>query len=230
MLINKNNDEKKSHEKLIDIDYINNRINNEICYDTINKLKDINLLNEYREYKSVKNTINKLMKILKKYDIESDTQELIINEYLLDLIPAGTKGVIRGNKFNNIVKNIINNLKLDDNIFEICFEKKCELYETDEIPDWYILEKTNKKIIIGMNQLDIWGGGQQLNRGYKYLIDNKSNTEQSKLLCVICNKINFINNKNKVYKLFEIGYYNNTLCYIKNLETIIKNYFMINTY
>ena len=222
MLINKNNDEKKSHEKLIDIDYINNRINNEICYDTINKLKDINLLNEYRECKSVKNTINKLMKILKKYDIESDTQELIINEYLLDLIPAGTKGVIRGNKFNNIVKNIINNLKLDDNIFEICFEKKCELYETDEIPDWYILEKTNKKIIIGMNQLDIWGGGQQLNRGYKYLIDNKSNTEQSKLLCVICNKINFINNKNKVYKLFEIGYYNNTLCYIKNLETIIK--------
>ena len=57
------------------------------------------------------------------------------------------------------------------------------------------------------------------------LIDNKNNTEKSKLLCVVCNKINFNNNKNKAYKLFEIGYLNNTLCYIKNIETIINNYF-----
>lgn len=25
-----------------------------------------------------------------------------------------------------------------------------------------------------MNQLDIWSGGQQLNRGYKYIDDNKN--------------------------------------------------------
>jgi hypothetical protein len=63
-----------------------------------------------------------------------------------------------------------------------------------------------------MNQLDLVGGGQQMNRGYKYLIDNKHNTEKSKLLCVICNKINFVSNKNKAYKLFEVGFSNNTLC------------------
>ena len=51
----------------------------------------------------------------------------------------------------------------------------------------------------------------------KYLIDNKNNTGKSKLLCVICNKIKFVNNKKKVYKLFETGIHNNTLCYIKNL-------------
>jgi len=65
----------------------------------------------------------------------------IIDEYLLDLIPAGTKGVIRGNKFNKLVKPNITKLGLDTERFEICFEKKCEFHFTTEIPDWYILEK-----------------------------------------------------------------------------------------
>lgn len=37
-----------------DIKYINDRIENEICYETINKLKDIVLIDEYKECKSVK--------------------------------------------------------------------------------------------------------------------------------------------------------------------------------
>lgn len=76
-----------------------------------------------------------------------------------------------------------------------------------------------------MNQIDIWSGGQQLNRGNKYLIDNKYNTKKSKLLCVICNKIYFDNDNTKIFKLFEIGYANNTLCYINNLVSIINNFF-----
>ncbi len=105
------------------IGYINNRNEQEVCEDTINKLKDTYL----------------------------------INDYILELIPAGTKGVIRGNKFNSIVKDTINNLKLNKERFEICFEKQCELCNTSEIPDWYILEKLTCKVIIGMNQLSLWG-------------------------------------------------------------------------
>jgi len=219
---NKNNTESVN---TINLYYINNRIDREISIDTINKLKDSYLINEYKECKSVKNEIKKLEVILEKYNIETYKKELILSDYILELIPAGTKGVIRGNKFNSIVKNTINNLNLDNERFEICFEKQCQICITPEIPDWYILEKLTGKVIIGMNQLDLWGGGQQINRGSKYLINNKNNTEKSKLLCVVCNKINFISNKNKAYKLFEIGYLNNTLCYIKNIETIIKKYF-----
>jgi hypothetical protein len=203
---------------------INKRIENEICYETIDKLKDENLLSEYMKCKSVKNEIKKLENILDKY-IHNDVKEKIINEYLLELIPSGTKGVIRGNKFNNIIKNKIFNLNLNNDIFEICFEKKCELYLTSEIPDWYILEKISKKIIIGMNQLDLWNGGQQLNRGFKYIENNGNN--ENKLLCVVCNKIKFTSDKNKAYKLFKIGFENNTLCYLNNLENIIKSYFSI---
>jgi hypothetical protein len=72
---------------------------------------------------------------------------------------------------------------------------------------WYILEKKTGKIIIGMNQLDLVSGGQQVNRGYKYLIENKYNTEKSKLVCVICNYIQF-KSHNKKTKLFEIGFKN----------------------
>ncbi len=151
------------------MEQINNRIKKELCHDTLQKLLDQTLLHEYKECKSVKNEIKKLESILDKYIQEEYIKEKIIGEYLLELIPAGTKGVLRGNKFNKIIKNFILNLNLDINKFEIFFEKKCEIYLTTEIPDWYIIEKEINKIIIGMNQLDLWNGGHQLNRGYKYL-------------------------------------------------------------
>lgn len=204
---------------------INTRIKQEICYDTLEELTDTKLMDEYKNCNSVKNEIKKLSDVLEKY-MNEEIKEKIIEEYLLQLIPAGTKGVIRGNKFNNIVKQFITNLELDLERFEIYFEKKCEGHFTTEIPDWYILERTTNKIIIGMNQLDLWGGGQQLNRGSKYIENNKHNTENSKLLCVVCNEIQFKSKKNKAYKLFEIGFKNNTLCYLNNLENIITSYFM----
>lgn len=211
-----------------EVEFINNRIANEICHDTITQLNDDNLLGEYRECKSVNNEINILKNILDKY-MDNDKKELIINEYLLKLIPAGTKGVIRGNKFNKIIKQEIENMQLDKERFEICFEKQCQTKITSEKPDWYILDKQTNKVIIGMNQLDLWGGGQQLNRGSKYLVNNQTNTADSKLLCVVCNEKKFTDSskKTKPFKLFEVGFTNNTLCYIKNLKNIINNYFVI---
>ena len=59
------------------------------------------------ECKSVKNKIDTLTKILQKYYAGDEKIQSIINDYLLELIPAGTKGVIRGIKFNNIVRKNI---------------------------------------------------------------------------------------------------------------------------
>jgi hypothetical protein len=206
------------------MEQINTRINKEFCHKTLEELTDAKLMREYENCNSVKNEIKKLSNILEKY-IDDETKQKIIQEYLLQLIPAGTKGVIRGNKFNNIVKQFITNLSLDTVRFEICFEKKCEFHFTTEIPDWYILEKSNNKIIIGMNQLDLWSGGHQINRGSKYIENNKHNNENSKLLCVVCNKIQFKSKKNKAYKLFETGFKDNTLCYLNNIQNIINSYF-----
>ena len=163
----KSNDENDSN--LINTKSINTRIEQEVCNETthtkyeflpqnvthsdetINKLKDTYLLDEYKKCKSVQNKIKKLELILEKNNINSTTKNSIINEYILDLIPAGTKGVIRGNKFNSIVQNTINNLELNNERFEIAFEKQCKTCITTEKPDWYILEKSTGKVIIGMN-------------------------------------------------------------------------------
>jgi hypothetical protein len=202
---------------------INDRIKSEICYDTIDKLLDINLIEEYKQCISVKNQIKKFENLMIKHNIDTNKISDIIDDYLLDAIPPGTKGVIRGNKFNIIVKDYILNLELDLEKFIICFERKNDIYITSEIPDWYILEKSTNKIIIGMNQLDIWNGGHQINRGSKYL-DNNMNNEKIKLLCVVCNYIHF-KNKNKAFRLFQIGFTNNRLCYLNNLKNIIISYF-----
>ena len=163
---------------------INARIKQEVCYETLKELTDAKLICEYKDCNSVKNEIKKLSDVLGKY-IDEETKQKIIQEYLFQLIPAGTKGVIRGNKFNNIVKQFITKLALDTDRFEICFEKKCEGHFTTEIPDWYILEKSTNKIIIGMNQLDLWGGGQQLNRGSKYIENNKKNFIDKYLILIL---------------------------------------------
>jgi hypothetical protein len=207
------------------MELINKRIETEICNNTIAKLQDINLLNEYKKCNSVINKINGLNKILEKHHLEKQKIKEIIEEYIYELIPPGTKGVIRGILFNKIVKEEIEKMNLDKNRFEICFEKNSEICKTTEIPDAYIFDKITNKIIIIMNQLDLINGGQQLNRGYKYIIDGPYNTETSKLLCVICNGAKFKNTKSKAYKLFDVGFKNNTLCYLKNLNNIIKQYF-----
>jgi hypothetical protein len=204
---------------------INTRVKQEVCYETLEELTDAKLMCEYKDCNSVENKRNKLSDVLGKYIDEETTKQKIIQELVLELIPAGTKGVIRGNKFNKIVKQRITEIALDPDRFEICFEKKCEGHFTTEIPDWYILEKSTNKIIIGMNQLDLWGGGHQLNRGAKYIINNEHNTKNSKLLCVVCNEIHFKCKKSKIYELFETGFENNTLCYLNNLQNIITSYF-----
>lgn len=203
---------------------INNRIKQELCSDTLSELSDVNLLKEYENCPSVIKQTQKLQDIILKYTDE-ETKQKILQDYLLELIPPGTKGVIRGNRFNKIVKDYILAMEMDQERFDICFEKKCEHHLTTEIPDAYIMEKSTKKIIIMMNQLDLWQGGQQLNRGFKYIIDNKHNNENSKLLCVVCNDIQFKSQKGKAYKLFETGFKNNTLCYLKNLKNIILKWF-----
>lgn len=212
------------------MDYINKRIQKEICTDTLDKLQDMNLLEKYMDCTSVKNKINKFKFLLLKY-VDNEICDKIIQEYIIDIIPPGTKGVIKGNMFNVIVKNYINCLNLDKDLFEICFEKKHTEYITDEKPDWYIFQKSTKKILIGMNQLDLWNGGHQSNRGSKYICTENYKDEylkDRKILCVICNKIQFTN-KNKTYYMFKKGFEDDTLCYLNNLKNIIYTYFNIET-
>ena len=205
---------------------INERIENEYDEDIYNAISDKNLIDIFKKTPSGKQNIYEMEKILKN---DENTIDDKINLMLLKfIIPSGTKGVVRGNEFNTIIKKQILNFNLDSNIFYICFEQNCESEETGDKPDWFIRNKISKKLIIGYNQLDLWGGGHQNNRADKYLVDNKHNNSNCKLLCVVCNKTMLTSKKSKKYKHFKIGFENNTLCYPKNLKNIIYTYFNIN--
>ena len=218
----------KVKSKQLNLIDINTRIENEFCEATINKLTDERLMPRYKESNSVKKIIDKFNSILKKNEINEEKRNKIIDEFLPDIIPAGTKGAIRGNQFNKIVENFIVNLQLDKDKFDIDFEKKCDGHNTNEKPDWFIKEKLSKKTIIGMNQIDLWTGGAQNNRGSKYLINNINNNEKCKLLCVVCNKTQFKTSRSKSFNFFKVGFENNTLCYLNNLQNIIYSFFNLN--
>lgn len=206
------------------IHIINNRITREFCLQTAHQCSHNFLMPEYKKAKATIRNINHLRSILVKNKVEETKIELIINNYIHKLIPPGTKGYIRGQKFNSIIKDYLINLKLNKDRFILEFEKKNKIYYTDEIPDWTIYDKNKNMILIGMNQMDFWSGGQQKNRGNKYI--NYPNTQKCKLVSVLCNKIEF-KRKNSIYKLFENGFKNNTICYKNNLANIIYNFFAL---
>lgn len=213
----------------IKIAFINRQIRIQHCQIIEEKIRDENLLDVYREASSVKSKIKKLKNVLKNNNIETTSIENIVNDYITELIPAGTKGVIRGNMFNKYIEDYILSLsELIDNNYEICFEKKHEKYETSEIPDWYIYDKLNDKILIGMNQLDLWSGGHQINRGTKYIYSNISNN--AKLVCVVCSFIQLKKINNKVFKILYDGIINKRLCYKNGLKEIIYDYFNLKFY
>jgi len=205
----------------LSLKYINDRIKRTICHNTLEKLKDENLINEYKLTPSVKKEIEKLQTVLQSHNIDPEKIKHIIDDYTPQLIPPGTKGVVKGNLFNKIVKEYLIKKLSKYSQLEIKFEKKHTKYTTEEIPDFYIYNTVTDRIVIGMNQLDLWTGGAQTNRGTKYINYKQDGV---KLLCVVANFVNVKSEENKVFKLFNEGFRNDSLCYLKELDKIIKKF------
>ena len=209
------------------LEQINERISKEYCEATEICLKDENMIELFVGAPSTKKKIIILKKVLEDHDLEEDLQKSIIKGYTPELIPAGTKGVIRGNKFEKIVYNYVKDMNLSKERFDIERQKCHHLCEISEIPDFYIYDKVDKKLLIFMIQIDLWSGGAQINRGYKYLVKNEHNTNNVKLVCIVCNLTKIANTNNKKYKLFNEGFTHNTLCYLKGLGPLINRYFKL---
>jgi hypothetical protein len=206
---------------------MNKQIQQVVCYDTLAQLTDEALMSDFMECDSVTRALHTLGMVLSTH-VDEDTSEKIKKDYVRHIIPPGTKGVIRGNKFNRIVKQRICDMGLNPQRYDVKFETRCPSVTTSEKPDWYILDKITSRSIIGMNQMDLWNGGQQLNRGSKYIMET-INTENNKLLCVVCYEKQFITSKTKAFRLFVRGFSDETMCYLTNLPSIILRYFNLPT-
>ncbi len=191
--------------------------------DIESSLTDEALIDEYVKYPSVQKNIKILEDTLKMNNVTNRQIDKIKKDYAKQLVPAGTKGVVRGNKFNNIVKEIILR-SFEEDRYEVAFEKNCE-FLFSEIPDWYIKDKVTNRIIVGFNQLDLWSGGAQLNRASKYIMDDnfhlKYQGENIKVLSVVCNKLSVVSENSKSFKIMKYGINMDRVCYIKSLVRTI---------
>ena len=191
-------------------------------------LDDKDLQNLYINSKSVKEKIEYTRTVLENANISKYKINTIIRKLTHILIPAGTKSTIRGNLFNKLViKELIKQIKRLSNCkkYELHIEKKIpNTPELTEIPDWYI--KYNKKYIVGYNQYSLIGGGHQMNRAGKYILDDRlHNTLASKniyLVCIIAENVIIKSTKNKTYTIFDKGFTNDRLFYIGGIKNIFN--------
>lgn len=213
---------------------LNVRINNMYCKRTEAQLSDLKLMKKYINAPSVQRKIGTLQQHLLAIDVPESTVSKIVNNQnvLRDFcVQPGTKGAIRGYQFNMIIKRRLEQIykylpnKKD---YTLVFEQKYQKALTSEIPDWYILQKSTGRVIIGMNQIDLWSGGQQTNRGAKYILNETfhSNTNV-KFLSVVCNHVQLENDSSKTYQLLLRGIQCNRLVYINGLRNLIYDYFGI---
>jgi hypothetical protein len=223
------------------IDEINNHIN--LSYDekAEAEISDEKLYPVYMSTRSATDKINLLDEILNRCATELGGEKILekyakrIRSEIIDnfCVNGGVKGNIRGQAFNKYVMECIKAIpKLNrDRRFEIHFEKDHEIVNTDERPDWTIFDLISRKTIIGMNQITLWGGGAQTNRGSKYIMNNKSN-DRVKHLAVVCRKPELKSMNNKDFKLLQKGFSEKTLCYTGKcgLEDIILRWFFPEDY
>jgi hypothetical protein len=196
-----------------------------------NLLSDENLCEDYIKQKSVIKNIDLYKNILYKNGLDKDKIKNIIKDLIKEVpsfIPAGVKGVVRGLKFNKIVEEYINKniiSKHNNLIFEI--EKEHDKYKYDERPDMFIEHIGTKKVIIIMNQIDLWGGGAQTNRGNKYILNDEllDKYKDCLFLSVVEKYCEIGSKKTKKYILFSIGFAKKRLCYINGIYDIVKSFF-----
>jgi hypothetical protein len=100
--------------------------------------------------------------------------ELFMDAYTQQLIPPGLKAHVAGESFNQQVKTVLEDELGDDDEYQLCFEacpypKVLAMYGLER-PDWCLTWKNH--CVVGYNQIDIWSGGAQTNRGAKYILND----------------------------------------------------------
>ena len=139
------------------------------------------------------------------------------------VIPAGVKGNIRGAIFNKCIASILQRFTKGMSRVSIAFE--VPVPGLSEIADFVI--KTNKKTIVGYNQLDMWKGGAQINRAAKYILDEalhqRLNKKNIYVVCVVSRKLELKSTNSKIMNIVTVGLKKDRLMWPHGLRAYLKN-------
>jgi hypothetical protein len=155
-------------------------------YRDLPELSDDVLMSQYCSTQSVRKRLSQIKNVLLEFGLTHLDASLAAKKLLN--IPPGTKAKVRGDQFNRIVANEVRaqmkKLKIDGQI-DMQVEKRHDMFH--EIPDWILTR--DKKVLVGYNQISLFGGGHQLNRASKYVLDDSLHAKLSKrrvkMVCVV---------------------------------------------
>lgn len=173
-----------------------------------------------------------LDKILTNCRIRKAIREKICQKATALLIPPGVKAALRGNQLNTVINARLARLVRKRRDLAIFFEQTHKKFSAliHERPDWLISTKDGT-MIVGFTQVSLWGGGQQLNRAAKYVLDESLHRALARkgvrLVCVVAEKptslITEMAKTSKLRKILELGIKTNRIVYPRGLARVIHD-------
>lgn len=196
-------------------------------YDPViaNKLKKLQYA--YDKSPAVQAKSKRVEAILKKNGLSMVKTNTILKELMPDLIPPGATASIKGSILNKFINARLR--RLPKRRYEVKTEHNPAFLKgiIHERPDWVVKDNMTQQTIVGFTQTSILGGGQQLNRASKYILDESLHTRLKKknamLVCVIVDKPIIAKKGTKSYEIVHRGITKNRLVLPRGLIPMITS-------
>jgi len=182
------------------------------------------MIREYEKSRAVQTKISIIEQILlNDTKLSKLVASKVARTIAMQCIPAGVKACINGKLFN---LKLVRMLKRYKAIHEKYPNKKSiEKYLT-EIPDWYI-EKEGI-CIVGYNQVDLWSGGSQCNRAYKYLLNDELHKQLYDkfriLMCCVVERTPTLSSNSKISTALRYGIEKHRLFHVSEIINQINSW------
>jgi hypothetical protein len=152
----------------------------------------------------------------------------LVADLLAMSVPPGLKGVLRGNAFNRLVADAVRAAVADAPHLRVTVEEKLPFLP--EIPDFCVHDDAAAACLVGYNQLDLWSGGAQTNRGSKYVLNDAFHASlppNVQVVSVVAQHIQLDSIKNKAYAMFARGVPTRRIVYPRHLRNFIRALFQL---
>lgn len=175
-------------------------------------------------YKNQKTTVDSIISDTIK--ISARKKGALVERLMSHFVSHGIKSSLRGIKFNNEVAKKIQPLVRRKP--HIIFSLETSHRLLFEKPDWMLYNCRTRSTLVGYNQIDLWGGGHQINRGSKYILDQALHARLSrhkvKLVAVVAGGPSTLTKGTKKYDIVNTGIEKKRLFTPSALPKLIRDF------
>lgn len=184
---------------------------------------DINMASS-KTYHKHKSTLDNI--IADTIKLSNVRKQLLVERLMSHFVHHGIKSSLRGIQFNKEVARKIEPLtrRRPNIIFSLEPSHKL-LFEK---PDWMLYNTNTRSTLVGYNQIDLWSGGHQINRGAKYILDKalhaKLSRHKIKLIAVVARGPTTLKEGTKKYDIINTGIEKRRLFTPATLPAFIRDF------